>query len=202
MAGIVECECDILAQRDGFTGSHWRQKWEAGCRIIASIERHFGVGDSFPFSLVPLSLGGCVLLLDLGGISQHYPCDLGGGLRTEYAPAKSFPDELRQQARVVEVCVGEQHAIQGVRRDREWGPVPIPVVSFLEKPAVDQESGRAGLETVARPGYVLCSAEEVKLGFHLFDLPGGLSELRLDVAIVSVSRAPAQGNQRRLATPE
>src|SRR3990172_8740788 len=64
-----------------------------------------------------------ILLLQESAVRQKNSAQFLGRVRAEDSASKAVPYEGRQVARVVEVGMGQENRVDGLRFDREWRPV-------------------------------------------------------------------------------
>jgi hypothetical protein len=118
--------------------------------------------------------------LQVAGVGQHHRAQVDGGLGGVNGAVKAFFHQPRNPAAVVEMSVGEDDGVNGMRRHRCILPIArAPFLGPLEEPAVDQHlhafaSVRivAGIDEVFRPGDSAGSAKKLKIGH---ELPFGVS---------------------------
>ena len=86
-------------------------------------------------------------------VGQNQLAESGGSRRAENAAGEPIGHEARQQARMIEVRVGEDDRCDGAGVHRQPGPVALAErLEPLEHAAVDENAMCVGLEQVLRPG--------------------------------------------------
>jgi hypothetical protein len=104
-----------------------------------------------------------VLFLDVRGVEQEDPGEVGGSRRAEDRPAKSVSDEQRQIARVIEVGVAQDDGIDAGRIEPWRRPVPTPqLLQALKEAAVEQHPTATRPEEEPGAGHGSRRAEELK----------------------------------------
>ena len=104
-----------------------------------------------------------LLFLQMGAVEQHDLEQLGGGRRDVDRPAVTQGSQARQQARVVDVRVGEQDEIQAMQVEIERRQVFCPgVVPALEHAAVHQKAHASRFDQGAGAGYLARATEKAK----------------------------------------
>jgi hypothetical protein len=79
--------------------------------------------------------------LEVGGVCQHQPRDLGRRSSAKDLPRESVSHEARQKTRVVEVGMRQEDGIEALRVKRERISVVLVLVArALEKPAVEKNA--------------------------------------------------------------
>ena len=133
--------------------------------LLQAIERLLGSVDRlgvFPASGVLVALGTLSFhLLDVGTVRQQYADQVVGGGSGVDRPAEAFRHQLRQQAAVVDMGMGQQDEGNVARREMERHPVaPLRDASALEHAAIHQEFDTAGFDQIARAGNFMRGAEK------------------------------------------
>src|SRR5258708_2469401 len=102
------------------------------------------------------------LRLPLGGVEEREPRELDGAARRVDRALEAQPDDVRDEAAVIEVRMREEERIDRLRVVRERDAIPDHVVRApLEHAAVDENARAIGLEQVLRTGHGACRAEEM-----------------------------------------
>ena len=93
-----------------------------------------------------------VLFLDVGRVRQQHPQQAQGWRCGEGRPSEALAHQQRQDARVVDVGMGEDDGVERRRLDRERRPVAqAQVLGSLEHARVDQHLLAVRLDQVTRP---------------------------------------------------
>ncbi len=106
-------------------------------RVLLVVERQ---GGEVARETLAVGVGG-VLLLDVGGVHPQDVEQVRGGLCAVDRPVEARANEPRDPARVVQMGVGQDHAVQAPGADLEVPPVALAVVlELLEQAAIDQQA--------------------------------------------------------------
>ncbi len=102
-----------------------------------------------------------LLFLQGAGVFEHQAGERAGRPRAVDRAAVALRHESRQEARVVEMGVGEDDGVDLLRPERERAPVALlELVVALEETAVDEQAGVAELEQGAAAGDGAACADE------------------------------------------
>ena len=162
VAGIVKnaAEGGVRAKL-GFVGDRVQQL-EAGARLVNVVQRGRRMAAA-GVAVAPAPIG--FFFLQMCAVQQHDLEQLGGGRGDVDRPPVAEGGQARQQARMVDVRVGEQDEVQAVQVKIERCLVFRPgFVPSLEHAAVHQKARIPGLHQGARAGHLARAAEEAK--FH------------------------------------
>ena len=104
-------------------------------------------------------------LLHVRGIGQHHAQELARCRRCINRSAEAELDEPRQQSRVIDVRVREQHELDrgGIERER-CAIFTVGVGTALEHAIIDQKRAAGGLDAVTRARHFARRAQ--KCDFH------------------------------------
>jgi len=102
-----------------------------------------------------------VLLLDVRGVEEHRPAEIGGrGRRVDRAVVAALRED-GEHSGVIDVRVREDHRVERRRRERK---VAVPRLGFgtvaLEESAVEEQRARPAGQEVLRAGHGACRAPE------------------------------------------
>jgi hypothetical protein len=162
--------------------------------LLLSLDLGF-VSLIFTSSLVrvlggPVAVPLGVLLLELARVEQHQGRQLDSAPRGIDGAVEAFGHEVRDEAAVIEMGVGQDDRVQRRRVVGEGNSVADDLVrTSLEHAAVDQDAGSIGDEEELGTGDGVGSAEEVD--FHVRILPSW----RLERA-PSAARRPRDRSRR------
>ena len=108
-----------------------------------------------------------VLLLDVRGVREHDRAEVAGRRRGVDGAVEAVPHQQREPARVVDVGVAQDHAVDPARVE---GQLEVQRVRLrppsLEESGVEQESPARGLEQVHRAGHLARRAVEREADAH------------------------------------
>ena len=125
-----------------------------------------------PVRLAGAALG--FLLLQVCGVQQHHPGQLPAGWRGDDLALEAAPDQQRDTPAVVQVRMGQQQDVDGLRVEAEIGGVLlVDLASALEQAAVHQDAQPADLHQVAGAGH--CPVRAVERQPHVFSSSGSTS---------------------------
>lgn len=95
---------------------------------------------------------GDVAFLDLGRVRQHDLAKIARGPCSVDRPPIACPDQLGQQAGVIDMRMGQQDGVDRIRLERQGLVVQrLERLGALEHPAIHQEARAAALHQHARP---------------------------------------------------
>jgi len=142
-----------------------------GLQRLEELERLPGVGavEQRPGLAVPavalLPGVASLLFLQLAGVLEHQPGERARRLRRPDGAAEAPAHQLRDQADVIEVGVGEDDAVDGGGLEREPAPVArLGLLVALEHPAVDEQPALAEVEQRRAAGHGAARADEGDFG--------------------------------------
>ncbi len=128
------------------------------CRVKQT-QAGFGIGAGIqrPRRLVAteaMAIGeGRILFVNEARIRQQVAAQVDCRCGCVYRPLEAIARQHRQPAGVIEVSVGQDNAVQRLRRDRQWLPVAqAQLLVALKQAAVDQNAALAGLDQELRTG--------------------------------------------------
>ena len=130
VAGVVEDGPHPIAQVDGaFVGPALHER-EGLLHVRLLVERFEGgaaLGDAAAVDDLHVVLG------DEGAVAEHGVAQVARGLGGVDGAAPPGPDERGEVAAVVDMCVGEQHAIDGLGVDHQLavaleGLLAVPLI--------------------------------------------------------------------------
>ncbi len=164
MPGVPVARANARNHVDPFFVVDRRERLQRGNRIGLRIDRA-DLGP--PARRVAPVQGGDLGFLDAAGIRQHVGTEIDGAARRKDAAGKAVAHQLRQQAAVVDMGMGQEHGVDvgGAKRKR---PVVQLLQGFrsLKQAAIDQEASGAGLEQIAGARHGAGRAEEPDRDAH------------------------------------
>ena len=105
--------------------------------------------------------------LDASGVGQHVGAQIDRAARRKDPAGESLAHELRQQAAVIDMRMGQQHGIDVGGAERKCAIVQrLQRLRSLKQPAVDEETSGPGLEQMARAGHGAGRAAEPQGDAH------------------------------------
>ena len=111
MAGIIKGGYNSIAKTDWLLVVDRGEKRKGSTGIILGIKRDFLMRSFSFFFFVPSLLKCCVLFLNVCGIKKYYLRNFRSGIRTVDFTFESLPDELGNQAAVVEMGMSKQYGV-------------------------------------------------------------------------------------------
>ena len=138
---------------------------QAGLGIAAAVDgRHGGTAPLGVSAIETRDLG----LLDMAAVGQHVGQQIAGAGGAEDRPAESLLDQLRQQAGVIDMRVGQKHEVDLRRIEGEGAVVELPDrLRPLEQSAVHQELTARMRDPVAGAGDRAGRAAENQIHSHV-----------------------------------
>ena len=159
VAGIGKFRRHALAQVDLLSVLAGGHKLTDPGSVLNGIERlHLGGAGTLRLAVLPLSVG----FLNVGGVCQHDVQQVGRQPGGDDAALEPLLDEHGHAAGVVDMGVGDQHAVDGIGSKGELRIVDL--VPSLLQTAVDQDVLAVDLQTVTTAGHALIGAEKAE--FH------------------------------------
>ena len=106
-----------------------------------------------------------VFFLQVRGVGQHQPAQIGGAAGAMHRALESLRDQPRQPAAVIDVRVREDDGVDRLGRDRQRRPVAqAQLLQALEQPAVEQDSLAIDFEEVLGAGHRAGGTEKRQRG--------------------------------------
>ena len=169
MAGIRKAHVHALQYGEAFVILAGDKPRDGRLGILHGIHGlHLASAGALPLAVLPLRLH----LLDVRRVPQHDIAEIAGSFRGVDLSFEAVFDQQRQQAGVVDMCVGQYHAGQlgGIHRnilvDKD--------ISALLHAEVHQEIPVVYRQHTAGTGHFVCRAQKGKL-HTVISLPSGIS---------------------------
>jgi hypothetical protein len=160
VAGVAEAAAHGRVRRNFRIVGDRLQLRETGLRLDHRVERRRGGFAPPAPALAPLRF----LFLDVGGVEEHHFEQVGRRFRGVDRPAEAFRRQPRQQPRVVDVRVRDQHEVERARIEGEGLRVlRVGLPPALEHAAVDEKAQSRRLHEEARARHFAGGPEESEL---------------------------------------
>lgn len=87
--------------------------------------------------------------------------DVSSGRGAVNSAPKTLTNQFGNQPTVVDMSMGEENSVQGMRRNRKWSPVPVFKLSFLIDSTVNQQPGIIGFQKILGTGNIAGGSQKV-----------------------------------------
>jgi hypothetical protein len=125
------------------------------------------------------------LLLKPRAVAQHDFAERSRPWRAVHGATKAIAHEQWQIAAVIDMCVGQYHGFDRIRRDGERHPVSHPkILDALKKPAVDENPHAGFFQQILRAGHGFARTEKGQLHRSSADRCMFTSSIASDVAVM------------------
>ena len=166
MPGVEKLERYPFGDLPGFVHVQGREKLHQHIDVAFIVQR---LEQGLALLRAPLVDVFKVALLQETGVSQHHVAEIRRGMAREHATAESLSDELRKVARMVDMGVGKDHVVDGLRID---GKLSVLLESLFAVPlveaALEEYALAVRLDEVHRAGR--SAGSSVECDFHVTSL--------------------------------
>jgi hypothetical protein len=152
-----------IRQSDVLVEGYWPEKIQRPPGVFFRVKRQCRI---VPGKTMPVGVSR-VLFLQMSGIGQQYPAQVGGGFGTEYGSAKTLFYQQRQIAGMIQMRMGQDDNGNIARRHRRRRPVAqAQSLVALEQPAIDKQAVPVIFEQIFGAGNRAGAAEKGKVDGH------------------------------------